>query len=74
MKATVDSKRRAVLPPIFRPGDVVDLEAMGSDSVLVRLLRPAPRPKLRLQKRGAALVLVGGRKVTDGDVRRLLED
>ena len=74
MKATIDSKRRAVLPSTFRPGDVVDLDPVGADTVIVRLLRPAPRPRLRLVKRGKSVVLLGGPKVTDEDVRRLLED
>lgn len=74
MKAIIDSKRRATLPSVFRPGDVVDLEPIGSHSVVVRLLRPAPRPKLRLSRRRGGLVLLGGAKVTDEVVRRLLED
>jgi hypothetical protein len=74
MKSTLDSKRRAVLPANFRPGDVVDLECVGSDTVVVRLLTPAPRPRLRLVRKRRSLVLEGGPQVTTEDVRRLLED
>ena len=74
MKSTVDSKRRAVLPAQFRPGDVVELECVGSDTVVVRLLAPAPRPRLRLVKKKGSLVLEGGVQVTTEEVRRLLED
>ena len=74
MKATVDSKRRALLPQNFHPGDVVDLEMQGADTVIVRLLKPVARPSLRLVNDGASLVFVGGPRIDDEDVRRLLED
>ena len=74
MKATVDSKRRTRLPRNFQPGDVVDLEMHGDDTVIVRLLKPVARPNLRLVNDGASWVFVGGSCIGDEDVRRLLDD
>lgn len=74
MKSTLDARRRAVLPPVFHPGDVVDLEPHGADTVIVRLLRPVPRPRLQLVRRAGAVRFAGGPKVTLEDVRRFLED
>lgn len=75
MTRTLDSKRRVIIPEPFSPGDVVDMELQGDDLLVVRRLKPAapPRPRLK-RKKGIGLVFTRGKTISDGDVKRLLED
>ncbi|MBA4148205.1 MAG: hypothetical protein H0X66_08815 [Verrucomicrobia bacterium] len=71
---TVDERHRAVLKA-FDPGDVLDIEQVGSDVVVLKSMKPAqlPKPKLVRNKQGD-LVFVGGKRITNEDVRRMIED
>lgn len=48
MRATLDEKRRAISPPQFSSGDIVDIELQGSDVLIVRRMRQVLRPKPKL--------------------------
>ena len=74
MRATLDDKRRAVLPPQFSPGDVVDIEPQGPDVLIVRRMKQAPLPKARLVRRPGGLVAVGGKTIDSDEVKRMIED
>jgi hypothetical protein len=74
MRATVDAKRRAVLPPEFAPGDLLDMQLQSHDVLLVRKMKPAPMPKPKIVRRGGKLVATGGKPITNELVRRLIED
>jgi hypothetical protein len=37
----LDSRRRGVFPPTFRPGDTLAVEAAGADFVTFKLQKPA---------------------------------
>ncbi len=53
--ATVDAKRRMVLPTA-KPGDVFDIQHQGEGRLLlVRLERPEPRPVMSMESCLAAI-------------------
>jgi hypothetical protein len=61
MRSTIDHEHRAVLPPPFAPGDVVDIEAEGTDSLVVRRVRRAGASEpMRLVESSGELLVVGG--------------
>lgn len=59
----LDSRRRAVFPERFSPGDVFLEESVEPDRVVFRLVRPAEVP---LRK----LVRTGGRLMVDAPLAR----
>lgn len=75
MRTTIDHEHRAVLPPPFAPGDVVEMEMEGVDALVVRRVQPATfSGPLRLVESSGELLVVGGPVLTNDDVRRLIED
>ena len=74
MRATLDDKRRAVFPPQFSPGDIVNIESQGPDVVIVRRMKPVALPRPKLIRRKGGLVAVGGKPVNNDAVKRLIED
>lgn len=47
MNATVDHKRRATMPVEFSPGDVVSMETTAPGVVLVRLMKPVAKARIK---------------------------
>lgn len=74
MRATLDDKRRAVFPPQFSPGDIVDIELQGPDVLIVRRMRQVLLPKPKLVRRPGGLIAVGGKSVNSDEVKRMIED
>ena len=63
MTVTADSKRRVVLPPAAKPGDLFELEVSGEGRfVLTRLVKPAEG--VRLIREGGYLVAESARPIT----------
>lgn len=73
MTTTLDNECRAVLSA-FLPGDVLEIEPQGADAILLRRLKTSADPKPHLERRDGRLVFVGGAKITNDDVRRMIED
>ncbi len=74
MTTTLDTKHRAVIK-LFHPGDVLQVEAQGEDVVVLRRMKPAAdHYQPRLGRKNGRLVVLGGKPVTNEDVRRLIED
>ena len=42
-----DERLWGVFPPIFNPGDLLEREVSGTDTVLFRLLKPAEAPLVK---------------------------
>ena len=55
----LDSRRRAVFPDCFGPGDVFIEERVGADEVTLRLVRRAEVPLAKLVKRKGRLMIDG---------------
>ncbi len=76
MTTTLDAKKRAVLNP-FAAGDVIQIEPQSEDVLILRRMKPARdkqfQPRLVRRKNGD-LVVVGGKPLTNDDVKRMLED
>jgi len=74
----LDPKRRLVLTPYFKGGDLVKLESEDADTLIVRRLKPVERkapPRKRLVRRkDGSTYLTGGKPVTNEDVRRIMAD
>ncbi len=77
MTQLIDDKRRLVMPSNFRPGDAVRVETTNQDTLVIRRMKPLPKPNKKIrfvrQKDGWS-VLPGGPKLTTEDVKRILED
>ena len=77
MTRLIDDKRRLVMPANFKAGDAVDVAADGTDTLIIRRMKPALKvnKKIRLvRKKDGWSVLVGGPRLTTEDVKRMLED
>ncbi len=73
MTTTLDDQYRAVIKS-FHPGDVLKIEPQSEDTVLLRRVKTSATPKPRLVRQDGRLVFVGGAKITNDDVRCMIED
>lgn len=53
----LDSRRRAVFPDRFSPGDLFFAEDLGEDRVMFRRVEPAPVPLVKVEKRNGCLMI-----------------
>jgi hypothetical protein len=73
--ATLDSKLRVtVKTKTFKAGDVVQVEEQGPDIVVLKRMKPAVLPKPKLVRIKGELFSKGGGRLTNEEVRRLIED
>ncbi|MGI8965547.1 MAG: hypothetical protein ACR2H1_05590 [Limisphaerales bacterium] len=74
MITTVDERHRLVLKK-FSKGDVLLVDDEVVDEVRVRRMKPAEKKyKPRLVRRNGRLIVVGGKPITNEDVRNAIED
>jgi hypothetical protein len=72
-----DAKKRVTLPKPFKPGDAFDLVQKGNQLILVKLEKPARRPRSRVaiqRRRGTHPVATAGRRITTEQVKNLLNE
>jgi hypothetical protein len=51
----LDSRRRAVFPAIFQPGDTLVNEVLDEETVIFRLVKSKDVPEPRIKRRGDRL-------------------
>jgi hypothetical protein len=73
MTTTIDSRQRAVIKT-FKPGDILEIEEQSPDVVVLKRMRPTELPKPKLVKIKGELFSKGGGRLTNDEVRRLIED
>jgi hypothetical protein len=73
MNATVDNKRRVILPKNAKPGFVFRITATGTGYNLIKLEEAKPA-KARLVKAKGMAYLDNGREMTQADVERAMDE
>jgi len=68
----LDSRRRAVFPERYSPGDVFVEEEVSADRVVFRLLRPADAPLAQIVERDGRLFV--DRPIDRDAIRRAIRD
>jgi bifunctional DNA-binding transcriptional regulator/antitoxin component of YhaV-PrlF toxin-antitoxin module len=75
MNATVDSKRRVVLPKTVKPGQVFDIQETGPGRILLeRLEKPAQPRRAWLEHKEGGAYLRNGHEVTLEDYQQVKEE
>ena len=73
MTVTADDRRRVMLP--VKPGDRFDVEVSGEGKLVLTPLVPSDKPdNIRLVKKHGYTVAVGTRRITQEQVRKLLDE
>jgi len=73
MTVIADNKKRVTLPT--KPGERFDLQSFGGDRFVLTRLAPVERTeRVRLVKKHGCTVAVGGRKITQEETRKLLDE
>ena len=74
MTTITDAKRRVTLS-VAKPGDRFDVQVSDDGKVILTLLVPAARTEtVRLIKKHGYTVAVGSRRITQEQVRKLLDE
>jgi bifunctional DNA-binding transcriptional regulator/antitoxin component of YhaV-PrlF toxin-antitoxin module len=73
MNATVDNKRRVLLPKSVRPGLIFRIEETATGYELTRLEEAKPSQARLVEKNGMAY-LTNGRQITQEDVERAMDE
>jgi hypothetical protein len=73
MTVTADDRQRVMLP--VKPGDRFDVRISNEGKVVLTPLVPAENPdRIRLVKKHGYTVAVGTRRITQEEVRKLLDE
>lgn len=72
MTVIADNKKRITLPT--KPGARFDLQVHGEDKFILTRLVPVEPPAVRLIKKHGWTVANNGRKITNAEVRKLLDE
>lgn len=72
MTVITDSKKRITLPA--KPGERFDVQVFGEDKYVLTRLVPAATAAVRLVKKHGYTVAVGGRPITNAQVRQALDE
>ena len=72
MTVIADSKKRVTLPT--KPGERFDVQQFGEDKYVLTRLAPVNETSIRLVKKHGYTVAVGGRKITQAEVRKALDE
>ena len=73
MTVIADNKKRVTLPT--KPGERFDLQVHGRDKfVLTRLAPVETKETVRLVKKNGYTVAVGGRRISQAEVRKYLDE
>jgi hypothetical protein len=72
MTVITDSKKRVTLPA--KPGERFDVQSFGGDKYVLTRLAPVEPAPVRLVKRHGYTVALSGRKITNADVQKAMEE